>query len=198
MRPGCSLFRRVCPCRAAVGAAGCSVIAGHRCQISSPMARNDDVSPLGYPRWVWERETGGPRACNPVCAKHQTTLTRNKSRTPAREPGHAGHHRPRSPDTRRRGVRTYTCLARDSCTWLGFPYRQRRRGALDRPRPADQPARWSQATVEGTDSRRLNPRPRPGRNLEPGMTRHPCNQWPTSAPAASHGTRSALHRVEQR
>jgi hypothetical protein len=65
MRPGCSRFRRVCPCRAAPGAAGCFIIAGHRCQIWSPMARNADASPPRIPLTGMGTGNGGTRGAQP-------------------------------------------------------------------------------------------------------------------------------------
>jgi hypothetical protein len=66
MRPGWPLFRRVCPCRAAAGAGGDPVIVHHRCQILPPMVHDNDASPPGYPRRVWEGKTAESWPYNPV------------------------------------------------------------------------------------------------------------------------------------
>jgi hypothetical protein len=49
MRSGFSGFRRVCPCRTAVGEAACSVIVCHRCQYVTPMAHDHGVTSSRIP-----------------------------------------------------------------------------------------------------------------------------------------------------
>jgi hypothetical protein len=87
MRPGCSPFRRICPCRVGLGAAGCSMIVGHWWRYPPPVTS----SLPGYPRWAWREKNGEHRPRNPISAKHQrryiATETTIKSQALVRKPG---------------------------------------------------------------------------------------------------------------
>jgi deazaflavin-dependent oxidoreductase (nitroreductase family) len=65
MRSGYSPFRRICPCQAGPGAAGCSMIVGSRRRISPPTTHNLDFSLPVIPPVGMERGNGNTGRATP-------------------------------------------------------------------------------------------------------------------------------------